>query len=85
MSFNDYYLETVLFNGHLECNIKEFREENGLPQNELASKCGLSQNTISSYENGVYYPSLKNAILLSIALDVDFFDLFTFSYVEVVQ
>lgn len=56
--------------------LKEFRIRKGLSQNELAHLSNLSQNTISSLENYVYYPTLKNALMICKALECKVEDLF---------
>lgn len=61
--------------------LKEFREQKGLSQTELANLVGLKQTTISQYENGSRRPNLliakKTADALGMSLD-DFACLFTF-------
>lgn len=53
--------------------LKEFREQKGLSQTELANRVGLKQTTISQYENGSRKPNLamskKIADTLEITLD----------------
>ena len=46
-----------------------YRCEMELSQTELAIKCGLTQNTISSLETGVYLPNLITAIKISRVLN----------------
>ncbi len=41
--------------------IEELRIRNGLRQEELAKKMGVSRQTISSLENGKYNPSITLA------------------------
>lgn len=41
--------------------LKEFREQKGLSQTELANRVGLKQTTISQYENGFRRPNLSMA------------------------
>ena len=36
--------------------IKEFREEKGIRQSELALRLGVSQNTVSQWETGMRMP-----------------------------
>lgn len=57
-------------------HVRLFRKRRQLTQEQLAEKAGLTRQSITSIENGKYEPSLKNAIKLSRALDVDLFDLF---------
>jgi transcriptional regulator with XRE-family HTH domain len=46
------------------------REKKGLKQNELADLIGVSQQTISKYENGTREPDITNLINLSRIFDV---------------
>ena len=54
------------------------RKEKGLSQAELAKLVGVSRNTISSIETGQFCPTAKLALILCIALDKRFEDLFYF-------
>ncbi|RIA77855.1 putative transcriptional regulator [Anaeroplasma bactoclasticum] len=58
--------------------VQEIRKQKGLSQEKLASMIGVSRNTISSIETGQYEPTAKIALLLCIALDLKFEDLFYF-------
>lgn len=49
-----------------------------LSQATLAKLVGVSRNTISSIETGQFSPTAKLALLLCIALDKKFEDLFYF-------
>lgn len=61
------------------CNrLKEIRTQKHLTQAELAKMVGVSRNTISSIETGQFHPTAKLALLLCIALDTKFEDLFYF-------
>ncbi|MCD7948932.1 MAG: helix-turn-helix transcriptional regulator [Erysipelotrichaceae bacterium] len=62
----------------LKNNLKETRTQQGLSQATLASMVGVSRNTISSIETGQYSPTAKLALLLCIALDKKFEELFYF-------
>lgn len=62
----------------LKNNIKELRKEKGMSQQELADLVGVSRNTISSLETGQYEPTAKLALILCIALDKKFEDIFYF-------
>ena len=58
--------------------LKEARTERGLSQSELAEMVGVSRNTISSIETGQFNPTAKLALVLCIALDKKFEELFYF-------
>ncbi len=62
----------------LHNNVAEARKEQRLSQSELASLVGVSRNTISSIETGQYQPTAKLALLLCVALNKKFEDLFYF-------
>lgn len=62
----------------LKNNLKSARQEKGLSQAELAQIVGVSRNTISSIEVGTFNPTAKLALILSIALDKKFEELFYF-------
>ncbi len=62
----------------LKNRIKEVRIEKGLSQAGLAEMVGVSRNTISSIETGQYSPTAKLALILSLALEKKFEELFYF-------
>ena len=62
----------------LKNNLKEARAEKKLSQAELAKLVGVSRNTISSIETGQFNPTAKLALILCIALDKKFEELFYF-------
>ena len=62
----------------LKNRLKEARTEKGLSQAQLAALVGVSRNTISSIETGQFNPTAKLALVLCIALDKKFEDLFYF-------
>ena len=62
----------------LKNKLKEIRAEKGLSQSELAEMVGVSRNTISSIETEQFSPTAKLALILCIALDKKFEDLFYF-------
>lgn len=59
-------------------NLKEARKEKGFTQTDLANIVGVSRNTISSIETGQFNPTAKLALILCIALDKRFEELFYF-------
>ena len=62
----------------LQNHLKEIRQEKKLSQSALAEMVGVSRQTISSIENNQFCPSAKLALLLCIALDKKFEELFFF-------
>lgn len=62
----------------LKNHLKEIRAEKGLSQGELAEMVGVSRNTISSIETGQFNPTAKLALILCIALEKRFEDIFYF-------
>lgn len=62
----------------LKNNVAVVRKEKGLSQADLAKLVGVSRNTISSIEVGQYEPTAKLALLLCVALDKRFEELFFF-------
>ncbi len=62
----------------LHNNLKAARAEAGLSQGELAKLVGVSRQTISSIETGQFSPTAKLALLLCIALDKKFEEMFYF-------
>ncbi|MFR7871287.1 MAG: helix-turn-helix transcriptional regulator [Fenollaria timonensis] len=58
--------------------LKEVRKEKGYSQQQLADEVGVSRNTISSIETGQFCPTAKLALILCIALEKKFEDLFYF-------
>ena len=66
--------DTLILKNHL----KEVRAEKNLSQSRLAEMVGVSRNTISSIETGQFNPTAKLALILCIALDKKFEDIFYF-------
>ncbi|REK74468.1 helix-turn-helix transcriptional regulator [Paenibacillus paeoniae] len=62
----------------LKNNLREARTEKKLSQAQLAKLVGVSRNTISSIETGQFNPTAKLALILCIALDKKFEELFYF-------
>ena len=62
----------------LKNHLREDRKEKKLSQRALAKLVGVSRNTISSIETGQYSPTAKLALIICIALDKKFEELFYF-------
>ena len=58
--------------------LKEYRTQKGFSQEELASLIGTTRQTIIAIEKNIFNPSAKLALLLCIALDAKFEDMFYF-------
>ena len=63
----------------LKNRVKEARQKAGLSQDGLATIVGVSRNTISSIETGQFSPTAKLALIICIALDEKFENLFYFA------
>ena len=61
-----------------ESNSITNQTEANLSQTQLAEMVGVSRNTISSIETGQFNPTAKLALILCIALDKKFEELFYF-------
>lgn len=62
----------------LRNKLKVARVEKNLSQDDLAKLVGVSRQTINSIETGKFCPTAKLALLLCIALDKTFEDIFFF-------
>ena len=49
--------------------IRDLRREQGLSQEELARRCGVSRQTINAIENNKYDPTLAMAAELRVRVD----------------
>lgn len=80
IALNKYQLEGNNMNDELifKNYLKEARTEKNMSQAQLAGIVGVSRNTISCIETGQFNPTARLALLLCIALDKKFEDLFYF-------
>ena len=62
----------------LQNHLKELRTQKKLSQQELATLVGTTRQTIIAIEKGTFNPSAKLALLLCVALDAKFEQLFYF-------
>ncbi|MBD3948347.1 helix-turn-helix transcriptional regulator [Tuanshanicoccus lijuaniae] len=69
-------------NLELKNRLKAIRTEKKLTQQDLADRVGVSRNTISSIETGTFCPTSRLALILCIALDKKFEDIFYFDLEE---
>lgn len=64
----------------LKNRLREIRSEQNLSQLQLAKLVGTSRNTISSIETGQFNPTAKLALILCIALNKKFEEIFYFDW-----
>ena len=62
----------------LRNRLRAARAEKGLSQTQWAELVGVSRQTISSIETGQFNPTAKLALILCVALDKKFEELFYF-------
>ena len=62
----------------MKTKLPALRKMHKITQAELAAAMGVSRQTISSIETGQFNPTAKLALVLCIALDKKFEDLFYF-------
>ena len=62
----------------LQNNLKETRISHGYSQEKLAELVGTTRQTIIAIEKQIFNPTAKRALLLCIALECKFEDLFYF-------
>ena len=58
--------------------VKKFRTQQGFSQEELAKMVGSTRQTIIAIEKGTFSPTAKLALLLCVALNKKFEELFYF-------
>ena len=62
----------------LQNNLKEIRTNKNFSQEQLATLVGTTRQTIIAIEKQVFNPTARLALLLCVALDCKFEDLFYF-------
>ena len=60
----------------MKLRIKEYREELGLTQGELAQKLGNAQRNVSNWENGHSEPDCASIVKLTQVFDISLDELF---------
>ena len=60
----------------MKINIREKRKQQGLSQEDLAKRCGVSRQTVNAIENNKYDPTLALAFGLARELDMTVDELF---------
>ena len=62
----------------LKNRLKEIRTQKKLSQAQLAEMVGTTRQTILAIEKEIFYPTARLALLLCLALDCKFEDIFYF-------
>lgn len=57
-------------------NIKYYRYLNGLSQEKLAEKCGLSSRYLTDIERGLHCPTIPKLEKIAFALNIEPYELF---------
>lgn len=70
---------TVWYDDMLQTRIKEYREQLGMKQSELAALVGVRRETIVHLENGRYNPSLKLAMDIAKVFHTTVEEMFAFT------
>lgn len=65
-----------------QCKLKQYRQQKGLTQEQLALQVGVRRETIMRLEKAQYNPSLKLAIDISRAVETPIEELFIFDEVN---
>ena len=60
------------------CNLKLYRQQKGLTQEQLAAKVGVRRETIMRLEKAQYNPSLRLAVDISRAVGAPIEEIFLF-------
>lgn len=78
-----YFPTKALATRKITLYLKRWRLDRGYTQSQLARLCHCSCNSISSYENGEYFPTLISLMDIAWALRISVMDLFDcYRYLE---
>lgn len=66
-----YVNEELMFRELFSRNVKRYMQRDGIGQKELASRSHLSQSAISKLLNGLATPTVRSAVNIALALDVE--------------
>ena len=58
-------------------HLYDIRARKGMSERQLAKASGVSKSQINNIENGIKHPTVHTLCLLSLALDVSPYDLFS--------
>ena len=65
---------------HIKNNVSQFRQDSGVTQEELATKVGVSRQTIIALEKGNYTPSILLSLKIADFFKVSVEEIFSISY-----
>lgn len=66
-----YVNEDLMFRELFSRNVKRYMQRDGIGQKELASRSHLSQSAISKLLNSLATPSIRSAVNIALALDIE--------------
>ena len=76
-----WYSERIVdIQEHIKNNVSELRLQTGVTQEELASRVGVSRQTIIALEKGNYTPSILLALKIATFFKVPVEKIFSISY-----
>ena len=64
-------MNSYIIGDNLETKIRQFRQEKGITQQELADLAGVTRQTVNALENARYNPSLRLAYKITKILGKD--------------
>lgn len=69
-------IDTKSFRLHFGQNLKRFRKENNLSQEEFAALCKISRAYYGRIERGEYSPTIDLCYQIALALQINVYELF---------
>lgn len=70
----------MLPNFYVEYHVYDYRAKKGLTIRDLAEESGVSKSQINDIENGNKHPTIHTLCLLSLALNVSPYELFSIKF-----
>jgi predicted XRE-type DNA-binding protein len=79
---NDYSKDSVAIRKDIGHNLKKIIMTRGMPQSEIAEKCGITEAMLSRYIHGTSMPGVDKIYALASALDCRAIDILGETYSE---